>query len=75
MKKLDEHGIATRVGTHAAHLLGQYKKKYGFAPDAYKNSYMLDRLSITLPLYVQMEESDQVRVLQTLLETRKEIAQ
>jgi dTDP-4-amino-4,6-dideoxygalactose transaminase len=73
MKKLDDQGIATRVGTHAAHLLGQYQKKYGFAPDAYKNSYMLDRLSITLPLYVQMEESDQIRVLEALLEAKNEV--
>jgi dTDP-4-amino-4,6-dideoxygalactose transaminase len=75
MKKLDEQGIATRVGTHATHLLGQYKKKYGFAPDVYKNSYMLDKLSITLPLYVQMEESDQIKVLQALTEVKKEIVQ
>jgi dTDP-4-amino-4,6-dideoxygalactose transaminase len=75
MKKLDEQGIATRVGTHAAHLLGQYKTRYGFAPDVYKNSYMLDRLSITLPLYVQMKESDQVRVLQALLEAKNGIMQ
>jgi dTDP-4-amino-4,6-dideoxygalactose transaminase len=66
MRKLDENGIATRVGTHAAHMLGHYKKRYGFAPEDFKVSYMLDRLSITLPLYVQMTDNDQARVIDSL---------
>ena len=73
MRKLDEKGIATRVGTHATHLLGHYKKRYGFAPEDFKNSYMLDKLSITLPLYVQMTEQDQIQVLQTIVDAKNEL--
>ena len=73
MGKLDELGIATRVGTHATHLLGHYKDRYGFAPETYKVSYMLDKLSMTLPLYVQMTEQDQIRVLQALMDVKTEL--
>lgn len=70
MSKLDALGIATRVGTHATHMLGHYRDRYGFAPETYKISYMLDRLSITLPLYVQMTEQDQITALQALKEVK-----
>jgi len=73
MSKLDARGIATRVGTHATHMLGHYRDRCGFAPEDFKVSYMLDGLSVTLPLYVQLTEQDQVRVLQALLDVKTEL--
>ena len=72
MQKLDEQGIATRVGTHANHLLRHYRKRYGYKPDDFINSYKLDKLSIALPLYVQMTDEDQIRVLEALKMANKE---
>ena len=73
MQKLDDIGIATRVGTHASHMLGQYRDKFNIKPDDFINSYKLDKLSIALPLYVQMTENDQVRVLDEINNEMKSI--
>ena len=59
MQSLEDEGIATRVGTHATHMLGYYKERFGFADTDFPGAYELDRLSITLPLYVQMNDEDQ----------------
>lgn len=62
MERLEEKGIATRQGTHAVHTLGYYKRNYNFGDEDFIHSYVADRLSITLPLYVKMtnEEFDYV---------------
>lgn len=63
---LEERGIATRQGTHAVHMLGYYKNRFGYKPEDYPNAYACDHLSITLPLYVQMSDEDQVRVVEEI---------
>ena len=73
MQKLDSRGIATRVGTHATHMLKHYEDRYGFVPNAFINSYKLDKLSITLPLYVQMSDSEQITVLNELIKAKNEL--
>lgn len=60
---LEDCGIATRQGTHAVHMLGYYKNRFGYEPEDYINAYACDHLSITLPLYVQMTDADQERVV------------
>jgi dTDP-4-amino-4,6-dideoxygalactose transaminase len=67
MLKLEEKGIATRQGTHAVHTLGYYRKKYNLKDGDYPNSLAADRLSITLPLYVQMTDEEQEYVIDNLL--------
>jgi len=59
MDKLEGKGIATRQGTHAVHTLGYYKKKYNLNDADFINSYVADRLSITLPLYAEMTNEEQ----------------
>jgi len=66
LDKLENMGIATRQGTHAVHLLGYYKNRFGFTPEDLPNAYTCDRLSITLPLYIQMSDDDQVYVVNTI---------
>ena len=65
---LAEKGIATRQGTHASHTLECYKKRYGIKPEALPNSYACDKLSVTLPLYVQMSDIEQDYVIKQLKE-------
>lgn len=65
LEELEDMGIATRQGTHAIHMLGYYKERFGFIPESFINAYAADHLSITLPLYVQMSEEDQIYVIDT----------
>lgn len=66
LQKLENKGIATRQGTHAIHLLGYYKNRFGFVPEDYINAYACDRLSITLPLYVGMSDDEQRYVIECI---------
>jgi len=66
MHRLGEKGIAVRQGTHAVHTLGYYQKKYGLSPEDFMNAFIADRVSITLPLYVQMTDEEQDLVIREL---------
>lgn len=66
MRQMVEKGIGVRQGTHAVHTLGYYKKKYRIAPEDYKNSWIAENLSVTLPLYAQMTDDEQDYVIQEL---------
>jgi len=66
LAELEDIGISTRQGTHAVHLLGYYKNKYGYKPQDIPVAYACDRMSITLPLYVQMEDDDQEYVIESI---------
>ena len=59
MESLEKLGIATRPGTHAIHMLDFYRQKYGYEPKDLPNAYIADRLSVALPLYPQMTETEQ----------------
>jgi dTDP-4-amino-4,6-dideoxygalactose transaminase len=63
MTKLEEQGIATRQGTHAAALQGYYADKYGLQPQMFPNSFLAQQLSMALPLYPQMTDDEQEFVL------------
>ena len=63
LELLEEKGIATRQGTHAVHTLGYYRNRFGYKPEDFPHAYACDRLSITLPLYVQMTDDDQEYVI------------
>jgi perosamine synthetase len=63
MDTLQGAGISTRPGTHAVHMLGFYSLKYNLHPEDFPNSYMADRLSLTLPLSAQMTEDEQQYVV------------
>lgn len=63
MMGLEEAGIATRQGTHAVVIQGYYVDKYDLQPEQFPNAYLADRLSLTLPVYPQMTEAEQARVI------------
>ncbi|MBO6108594.1 MAG: DegT/DnrJ/EryC1/StrS family aminotransferase [Eubacterium sp.] len=66
MMRLEAEGIATRQGTHAVHMLGYYRNRFGYKPEDYPCAYAADRLSITLPLYVGITEDDQKHIIETI---------
>lgn len=69
LQKLEDVGIATRQGTHAVHMLGYYRNRFGYVPEDYMNAYACDHLSITLPLYVGITEEDQEYIVSAIRET------
>ena len=66
MGYLEEHGVSTRQGTHAVHMLGYYRDKYGYRPESLPGAYACDLLSLTLPLYVELSADDQEYVVEQL---------
>jgi perosamine synthetase len=70
---LEDNGISTRQGTHAVHLLGYYSLNSGYKPEDLPMAYACDRLTITLPLYVQMSNQDQEDVINMILKVKNEL--
>jgi len=73
LQKLEDKGIATRQGTHAVHLLGYYKNRFGYIPEDFDNAYACDRLSITLPLYVGLTKAEQEQIVDIIRKTIDEM--
>lgn len=69
MMSLEEQGVATRQGTHAAALQNYYVDKYDLKPEQFPNAYIAQQLTLTLPLYPQMTDEEQEYVCQQLLES------
>ena len=65
MEYLQERGISTRPGTHAVHLLGYYRKRYGFHPDDFPVARDCDRQTIAIPLHNRMTLEDYQYVVST----------
>jgi perosamine synthetase len=63
MDRLEAAGIATRPGTHAVHMLGYYRERYGFSPQSFPNAYLADQLTLTLPVYPQMTDEEHAYVV------------
>jgi len=59
MMSLEGEGISTRQGTHAPVIQGYYAEKYQLRPEQFPNAFMADRLSLALPLFAQLTESEQ----------------
>jgi perosamine synthetase len=66
MQRLEEQGIATRQGTHAAALARFYAEKYGLAAEQFPVAALAERLTLTLPLFPQMTEEEQDFVVSEL---------
>jgi dTDP-4-amino-4,6-dideoxygalactose transaminase len=66
MSDLEERGIATRQGTHAPVTLGVYAKKYRIRAESFPNALFADRLTLALPLYVDLSADDQEYVVDEL---------
>jgi len=58
MDRLMQKGINTRPGTHAVHMLGYYRTKFGLKPDDFPAARDSDRYSMAIPLHNRMSEDD-----------------
>jgi perosamine synthetase len=68
MARLQERGISTRPGTHAVHLLGYYRKRYGIRPDDYPGARDCDANTMAIPLHNRMTNEDYAFVASALLD-------
>jgi len=66
MEALLEAGVDTRPGTHAIHLLGFYRERFGYAPDDLPVARACDLHSMALPLHNRMSADDYARVVEAL---------
>jgi len=73
MAGLEDGGISTRQGTHAAALQGYYREKYGLRPEGFPNAALAEGMSLTLPLYAQMTDDEQAAVVQALQTAESEL--
>jgi len=68
MVRLQEHGIATRPGTHAVHQLGYYRERYSLHPDDYPGARDCDANTMAIPLHNRMTQEDYQYVVRYLCE-------
>lgn len=67
MARLESQGIATRQGTHAPVIQDFYARKYAIKPGDFPNAYLADRLTLSLPLFPQMTDSEIDTVVSALI--------
>lgn len=70
MDQLQTHGVSTRPGTHAIHMLGYYQERFGYRPQDLPGAQRCHELSMAIPLHNRMTEGDYeyvVRQLRALL--------
>lgn len=70
MQTLHEQGVATRPGTHAVHMLGYYRDRYGLRPEDFPGARDCDRHSMAIPLHNRMDQQDFEYVADALLAIR-----
>jgi len=68
MEHLQERGIATRPGTHAVHLLGYYRERFGFAPEDFPAARDCNDQTMAIPLHNRMSREDYEYVAAALRE-------
>jgi dTDP-4-amino-4,6-dideoxygalactose transaminase len=66
MEALQQRGIATRPGTHALHMLGYYRRRFGYRPEDFPAARDCDRQSMAIPLHNRMSEEDYAYVVEAL---------
>jgi dTDP-4-amino-4,6-dideoxygalactose transaminase len=66
MRILYEKRISTRPGTHAVHMLGLYKQKFGITAGDYPGARDCDRYTMAIPLHNQMASEDYEFVVKTI---------
>jgi dTDP-4-amino-4,6-dideoxygalactose transaminase len=66
MERLQARGIATRPGTHAVHMLGYYRDRFGYRPDDLPGARDCDRNTMAIPLHNRMTQEDYAYVVDVL---------
>jgi len=70
MELLYERGIHTRPGTHAVHMLGLYRDRFGVNPEDYPVARDCDLYSIAIPLHNRMVSEDYEYVVRMIKELK-----
>ena len=68
MEHLQGKGISTRPGTHAVHLLGYYRDRYGLKPDDCPGARDCDAHTMAIPLHNRMSADDYAYVVDAIKE-------
>lgn len=58
MDRLQRRGISTRPGTHAIHILGYYRERFGLKADDYPGARDCDANTMAIPLHNRMSADD-----------------
>lgn len=66
MQDLQSAGISTRPGTHAVHMLGYYKERFGIKPEDMPGARDCNNNTMAIPLHNRMTEDDYHYVVNTL---------
>ncbi len=66
MEYLERRGISVRPGTHAVHMQGYYRARFGLQPDAFPHARDCAQNSLAIPLHNRMTEDDFVYVVEAL---------
>jgi perosamine synthetase len=66
MEILQNRGIATRPGTHAVHMLGYYRDRFGLKPQDFPAARDCDANSMAIPLHNKMTPDDYAYVIDAL---------
>ena len=66
MGALQDRGIATRQGTHAAALQDYYRARYATQPSQFPMAHAAERLTISLPMFATMTDEEQDYVIDSL---------
>jgi perosamine synthetase len=66
MERLQDAGVSTRPGTHAVHMLGLYRERFGLAPEDLPGARDCDANTMAIPLHNRMSQEDYDYVIDTL---------
>ena len=66
MELLQAAGVSTRPGTHAVHMLGYYRQRFGLEADDFPVARDCDRCSLAIPLHNSMSADDFEHVVETI---------
>lgn len=66
MDKLKQAGVATRPGTHAVHMLGYYRDRFGLNADDYPGARDCAAHTMAIPLHNKMQDEDYRYVINSL---------
>lgn len=58
MQILQDRGVSTRPGTHAVHMLGYYRNRFGLTADEFPGARDCDAHSMAIPLHNRMMADD-----------------
>ena len=58
MEELQALGVSTRPGTHAVHMVGVYRERFGYSPDDFPGARDCDQYSMAIPLHNRMTSED-----------------